>query len=338
MPIVKTLDILADCSRRKYAVGAFNINGLDQPAYLIKKAEQLKSPLLVVEPGVIEKYVDFLDFAFVTARAAKNASVPVGIHLSHGLDLAQFERACKAGFTSVMYDGSKLPYEENVKNTRTAVEIGHKLGCAVEGELGALGSSFVDVKESMTDPETAKDFVKRTGVDILAVSIGNAHGFYKGTPSLDFDRLDEIKAILEPSGCYLTLHGGTGIPESHIKRSIEKGITKICIYTEMCHEGKQGVKAYLEANPEYKGNYDIPDMLCAMMDGFKNSMESSMNMFMSIGKAGKAVQEDRSDDVFASLSKETAGNSVPRNMDVGPEYPSKPALNPSFKSNGKYWD
>lgn len=351
MPLVKTLDILAACSQGKYAVGAFNINGLDQPQYLIKRAEQLRSPLLIVEPGVIEKYVNFEDYAYATARAARDASVPVGIHLSHGLDLDQFERACKAGFTSVMYDGSKLPYEENVANTKKAVEIGHKFGCAVEGELGALGSSFANVSESMTDPALAKDFVTRTGIDILAVAIGNAHGFYKGTPSLDFKRLEEIRYALMPFNCYLTLHGGTGIPESHIKRSIEMGITKVCIYTEMCHEGKKDIKAYVDANPEYNGNFDIPDMLCAMMDGFNRSMESCMNMFMSIGKAYESMDAlpDRTNNIPVSPStieataqvpfgKSTASDETPQNTDIGPAYPSLPALNPNFKSSGKYWD
>lgn len=322
MPLSKTLDILQDCERRGYAVGAFNINGLDQPQHLIKQAEKLGSPIIMVEPGVIEPYVNFEDFALVTARAAKQASVPVGIHLSHGLDLEQVERACKAGFTSVMYDGSKLPYEENVRNTRIAVEIGKKFGCAVEGELGALGSSFVDIKETMTDPEQARDYVARTGIDILAVSVGNAHGFYKGTPNLDFQRLAEIKRALMAYNCHLTLHGGTGIPADHIQRSIQLGISKICIYTEMCHVGKKNVKEYIAKNPEYAGNFDIPDMIKSVMDGFAAAEADCMNMFFSTGKCG-AVQ---------------AADAIPQNTDLGPEYPSLPALNPGFHSAGGYWD
>lgn len=356
MALVKTMDMLAQCERGKYAVGAFNLNSLDQIPYLVKRAEQLRSPLLLVEPGVIEKYMDFEDFATVSARAAAKANIPVGIHLSHGLDLEQTERAVKAGFTSVMYDGSKLPYEENVRTTKIAVEIGHKYGCAVEGELGALGSSFANVSESMTDPALAKDYVARTGVDILAVSIGNAHGFYKGTPSLDFKRLEEIRYALMPFNCYLTLHGGTGIPESHIKRSIEMGIVKVCIYTEMCHEGKKDVQAYLAAHPEYTGNYDIPEMNCAVMGGFARSMESCMNMFMSIGRADNglgAIAYEKKPIVPASMpvyaapaaapayaapAASAAAEAIPQNTDIGPAYPSLPAENKSFKSTGRYWD
>ena len=344
MPLVRTKSLLEACADGKYAVGAFNINGLDQPQFLIRAAEKLGSPIMLVEPGVIEKYVDFLDFAMVTARAASSAKVPVCIHLSHGLDLEQFERACKAGFTSVMYDGSKLPYEENVRNTRTAVEIGRKYGCAVEGELGALGSSFANVAESMTDPAMAKDFVARTGIDILAVAIGNAHGFYKGTPSLDFKRLEEIKYAIIPYDCYLTLHGGTGIPESHIKRSVEMGIVKICIYTEMCAEGKKDAKAYLEKHPDYEGNYDIPELLAAIMQGYTRSMESCMDMFMSIGRGDSDLEPTQ----FAGSSKaatagafiaphSTAGASI-ENTESGPAFPSLPALNPRMNADSVFWN
>lgn len=322
MPLCKTLEILQDCERRGYAVGAFNINGLDQPQHLIKQAEKLGSPIIMVEPGVMEPYVNFEDFALVTARAAKKANVPVGIHLSHGLDLEQVERACKAGFTSVMYDGSKLPYEENVRNTRIAVEIGHKFGAAVEGELGALGSSFVDIKETMTDPDQARDFVARTGIDILAVSVGNAHGFYKGTPQLDFQRLAEIRRALTAYNCYLTLHGGTGIPADHIQRSIQLGISKVCIYTEMCHVGKKNVKEYIQQNPEYKGNFDIPEMIKSVMDGFASAEAECMDMFLSTGKCGVPA----------------AADAIPQNTDLGPEYPSLPAMNPTYHSTGGYWD
>lgn len=323
MPLVKTTDMLAACKAGRYAVGAFNINGLDQPQALIRKAQEMDSPLIVVEPGVIEKYVNFEDFALVTARAARAASVPVSIHLSHSLDLEQFERACKAGFTSVMYDGSKFSFEENVENTRKAVEIGHRYGCAVEGELGALGSSFVDVSETMTDPEKAREFVARTGVDILAVSIGNSHGFYKGTPHLDFDRLIAIREAIAPYDCYLTLHGGSGISEEHFQRCIAEGITKICIYTEMCSVGRRGGEAWLQAHPQYTGNYDTCDLTAAILEGFTTAEAQCMKMFGSAGRKEKlSALED----------------AVPANPEIGPAYPSLVAENPAFHNTGKFWN
>jgi len=345
MPIVSTVDILKSCSDGRYAVGAFNINGLDQPRALIEAADRLRSPILIVEPGVIEQYVSFEDMALVARRAAEETDIPVGIHLSHAGDLEQFERACKAGFTSVMYDGSKLPYEENVANTRIAVEIGKKYGCAVEGELGALGSSFANISESMTDPALAREYVQKTGVDILAVAIGNAHGFYKGKPSLDFKRLEEIHYALMPQDCFLTLHGGTGIPEDHIKRSIEMGIVKICIYTEMCVQGKIRAKEYLDEYPEYEGNADIPMLIGAINAGFVDAAEDCIKMFMSNNKVSRidSFQPYRPAAVTAAgkpataCAQEGSGGQV-INHDPGPGYPSAVAVNSAVNANSTYWD
>ena len=323
MALVKTTDMLAACLKGKYAVGAFNINGLDQPQALIAAAEKVKSPLIIVEPGVIEKYVNFEDFALVTRRAARDASVPVSIHLSHGLSLEQCERAVLAGFTSVMYDGSKLSFEENIANTKKAVEFGHAHGCAVEGELGALGSSFVDITETMTDPEKAREFVERTGVDILAVSIGNSHGFYKGTPHLDFERLAEIRKAIEPYDCYLTLHGGSGISEEHFKAAISEGITKVCIYTEMCSKGRENAIKWYAEHPDYTGNYDTCDMEKAILEGFIEYEIRCTEMFMSAGR----------DEKLPDLM-----NAIPENTCPGPDFPSQPALNPDFRSEGIFWD
>ncbi len=347
MAFVQTLDILKKCDEGKYAVGAFNINGLDQIRALIQRAEALKSPILITIPHVIEKYVPFDLCAQITAMEAEKVSVPVGMHLSHGMDLDAVERALKAGFTSVMFDGSKLEYEENVRQTREAVQMGHQYGAAVEGELGALGSSFTNAAEAMTDPALAKDYVEKTGVDILAVAIGNAHGFYKGKPSLDFERLNQIHYGLLPKDVYLTLHGGTGIPEDHVKRSIQQGITKICIYTDMCVEGKKNAVAYCEANQEYTGNYDIPELIQAIDNGFCDAAETSMNMFMSVGKVYRG-------DVFASQAaprmmekpgvSETAATAARPaeivNQDIGPEYPSLVAMRAESEQAAKriYWD
>lgn len=285
MPLVKTLDILRNAHLEKYAVGAFDVNSLDQPHAIVEKAEELKSPILMVLPGVIEPYVNFCDLAAVTMRSAQNASIPVGIHLSHGMSLDAVERALKAGFTSVMFDGSKLEYEENIRQTAEAVKMGHAYGAAVEGELGALGSSFVNISESMTDPALAKDYVKRTGVDILAVAIGNAHGFYKGKPNLDFQRLEQIYYSLASMEVYLTLHGGSGIPADHMKRAIAGGICKICIYTEMCVEGKKEAVSYCNQKPEYQGNFDIPELIKSINTGFMRAEELYIDMFGSRGRA-----------------------------------------------------
>jgi len=334
MPVVKTLDILKECEKGKYAVGAFDINGLDQPASIIEKADKLNSPILMVIPGVIEKYVNFEDYVAVTARAARDAKIPVGIHLSHGGDLEQFERAAKAGFTSIMFDGSSLSYDENVRLTKIAVEIGHKYGAAVEGELGAIGSSFATVAESMTDPQLALDFVRRTGVDILAVSIGNAHGFYKGIPKLDFLRLAEIRKALESEKVFLTLHGGTGIPKEDIQKAIQMGIVKICIYTEMCARGKVEAKKYIEEFPGYKGNYDIPELYSAIINGFTGAEEECIQMFMS---ENKNSDKDKYSELEYLVNIRKKGENM-INKDAGPVYPSKVAKTHKQLKDTGYWN
>ena len=354
MAFVKTLDILKHCADEKYIVGAFNLNGLDQPEALIKRAEELGAPLLITEPGVIEPYVSFEQMAAVTYLAAKDRRVPVGLHLSHGMDLDSVERALKAGFTSVMYDGSRLEYEENVRTTREAVKMGHSYGAAVEGELGALpgaseGGAAVDsTADTMTDPTLAKDYVKRTGVDILAVSIGNAHGLYHGKPSLDFQRLEQIYYGLLSQDVYLTLHGGTGIPEDHIKRSMGMGIVKVCIYTDMCVEGKKNARAYVEQKPDYQGNFDICDMIGAVNKGFVDAMEVCMRMFSSTGRVHRGetmptagipnVRAAASSFAAASTPVVSSGGTVV-NHDIGPAAPSDPALHPESAAAAQklYW-
>jgi len=354
MAFVKTLDILEKCAQDKFAVGAFNLNGLDQVGALVKRAQELGAPILITEPGVIEPYVDFEQMAAVTYYAAKNANVPVGLHLSHGGDLDIVERAVKAGFTSVMYDGSKLEYEENVRITAEAVKMGHSYGVAVEGELGALpgasegGAAAATSVDTMTDPALAKDYVQRTGVDILAVSIGNAHGLYKGKPSLDFARLEQIYYGLMSQNVYLTLHGGTGIPEDHIKRAMGMGIVKVCIYTDMCVQGKKNANAYVQEKPEYQGNYDICDLIRVINDGFVDAAQVCMEMFSSTGRVHKSDSYEAAQIGGGGISASVTGSTkAPKgktdgpaqNWDVGPVTPSDPTLRKESKQakDKVYW-
>jgi hypothetical protein len=200
--------------------------------------------------------------------------------------------------------------------------------------------------DTMTDPTLAKDYVKRTGVDILAVSIGNAHGLYHGKPSLDFQRLEQIYYGLMSQDVYLTLHGGTGIPEDHIRRSMGMGIVKVCIYTDMCVEGKKRAKAYVEQKPEYQGNFDVCDLIGEINKGFVDAMEACMRMFSSVARvhrgetlsaAGKSLKVEASAHA-APAEAVKAGNTVV-NHDVGPAAPSDPALRPESAAAAQklYW-
>jgi fructose-bisphosphate aldolase, class II len=286
MPFTSTLDILKDARNRKYGVGAYNVLSLDQAAAIIRLSNSLEAPVLITVPAVLEKYVSFSDLGAITREVAAKVSIPVGLHLSHGKDIATMRRCIDAGFSSVMIDGSALPFDENVKLTKEAADLCHSHGVACEGELGAVGSTTGEIKSTMTDPEEARRYVESTGIDIFAVSIGNAHGFYKGVPKLDFDRFGQIKAALASMpGVYFTLHGGTGISPEDLKKLIAQGCPKICIYTEMCGAGKEKAFDYLARHPEYMGTTDVPELFRAIHEGFLDVVRFDIETFGSAGKA-----------------------------------------------------
>jgi len=230
--LVNLNDVLGYTKVKKFGVGMFNGLSADFYEGLIDAAEELKTPIII---GIADRFVDRLDFemlAEVMIFLAKRSSVPVCVHLDHAKSLKNIIRAIKAGFTSVMFDGSNLPFEENIKKTKEVVEIAHSVGVSVEGELGVVGRGEWDFKnpEFYTKPEEAEVFAKQTGVDALAVSIGTVHGVYKGEPKLDFERLAEIRKRVD---CYLVLHGGSGLSDDDFKKCIEYGINKVNIFTDL---------------------------------------------------------------------------------------------------------
>lgn len=306
MPFVSTIDILKDARSRKYGVGAYNVMSLDQAAAIIRLSDKMQAPVLIVVPAILERYCSFSDAGVVTRAVAENVSIPVGLHLSHGKDMATMERCVKAGFTSVMIDGSSLPYSENVKLTRQAAEYCHKNGVACEGELGAVGSTTGEIKSTMTDPDEARRYVEETNIDIFAVSIGNAHGFYKGIPKIDFERFRLIKeALSAKENVFFTLHGGTGISPGDLKRLIAEGCPKICIYTEMCGVGKEKAFDYLARHPEYEGTTDVPELFKAIIDGFLEVVKFDIDTFGSAGKSGgiKSVSAPGKEDIELIVKK-----------------------------------
>ena len=230
--LVNLNEVLSYTKIKKFGVGMFNGLSADFYEGLIDAAEQLRCPIII---GVADRFVDRLDFemmAEVMIFLAKRASVPVCVHLDHAKSLKNIIRAIKAGFTSVMFDGSSLPFEENIQKTKEIVEIAHSVGVSVEGELGVVGRGDWDFKnpEFYTKPEEAEVFAAQTNVDALAVAIGTVHGVYKGEPRLDFERLSEIRKRVN---CYLVLHGGSGLSDDDFKKCIEYGINKVNIFTDL---------------------------------------------------------------------------------------------------------
>ncbi len=223
MPLVTGIELLDDARRRDYAVGAFNVNNMEIVQAIIAAAEEERSPVILQASQGAIKYAGIRYIRALVTAAAEEAKVPICLHLDHGPSFEQVMECLRYGFTSVMFDGSHLPYEENVRLTAKAVEAAHAVGVSVEGELGKIGGVEEEIRVEdwdvvLTDPEVVPDFVERTGVDYLAVAIGTKHGFYQGEPKLDFDRLARIHQLMPDLP--LVLHGGSGVPEEHIRRAI----------------------------------------------------------------------------------------------------------------------
>lgn len=253
MPLVTTREILLNARRGGYAVTAFNIENMEMAQIVIRTAAEMKSPVIIqTTPGTV-KYagMDMLR-AMVAVEAAK-VDIPVALHLDHGDSYDRCMEALREKYTSVMIDGSKLPYEENVALTKSVVEEAAKLGIDVEGELGTVSGKedTHEVKsdeEIYTDPDQAKDFAERTGVHSLAVAIGTAHGFYKGEPKLDYDRLKKIIGLVSVP---VVLHGASGVPDEAVRRTIELGICKVNFATELRAALTKGAREALKDEAVY---------------------------------------------------------------------------------------
>ncbi|MEM4700908.1 MAG: class II fructose-1,6-bisphosphate aldolase [Candidatus Bathyarchaeia archaeon] len=304
--LVTNKELLLAAKRGAYAVGAFNIQNLESLLAVVEAAVEEKSPVIVaVTPSAI-KYGGLRYLTSLVKTAAENLPVPMSLHLDHGEDVETVQKCLEAGFTSVMIDGSHLPFEENIALTRRVVELAHPRGVSVEGELGRLAGveeKTVEEREKvLTDPDEAGEFVRRTGVDALAVSIGTSHGAYKfkGEPKLDFERL---KLIREKVDVPLVLHGASsvpqwiiekatkygaeltgakGIPEDHIRRAIMLGITKINIDTDLRLAFTATVREVLANQPK---EFDPRKILGPAKEAMKEVVKVKMRLFGSSGKA-----------------------------------------------------
>lgn len=228
--------MLSDAYKKKYAVGSFNIYNFETMKGVVDAGKELNRPLIV---AFGKKYLTnmTLDDAKSMAETLSNsANIPICLHLDHCSDIDIIFKAIRAGFSSVMYDGSSLSFEENIFNTALVCKVAHASGVTVEAELGSLAAGThshegsADDRQVYTDPASARKFVQQTGCDALAVSVGTVHGLYKGTPHIRVDILKDINAAV---GIPLVLHGGSGTPEEVIRECIANGISKINVNTEI---------------------------------------------------------------------------------------------------------
>ena len=245
--LVNLTQILSIAEENRYAVGAFNTPNLECINAVLSAAEKLNVPVIIAHAELHEAVSPLTKIGPVMVQAAKASRVPVCVHLDHCEDLDYMAQALEIGFTGVMYDGSTLPYEENLVNTKKAVAMAGKYGCGVEAELGALASrdgGAANVSGPVyTDPDEAVSFCRETGIDALAPSFGTAHGIYKSKPILDLDR---VKVISEKTGLPLVMHGGSGVSPDDYRTGIRNGLRKINYYSYMSKAGTNAVKDLLE--------------------------------------------------------------------------------------------
>ena len=281
MALVSSKEILMKAQQEGYAVGAFNAENMEMVQAIVAAAEELSSPVIIqTTPGSLQYADTDMFFGMVNAEA-KKAKVPVALHRNSAELCA---KAILSGYTSIMIDGSKLAFSENVALTKKVVEFAHAMGVPVEGELGTVGGKedtheVKDSEKSYTDPEEAKEFAEQTGVDFLAVGIGNAHGFYKGVPKLRFDILEKTQSLVSIP---IVLHGASGIPDEDVKKSTGLGICKVNFATELRDAFTKGVKEYLEKNPEV---FDPKKYNGAGREKVKELIKHKMHVLNSVHKA-----------------------------------------------------
>lgn len=282
--LVSGKSVLLDARRRGYACGAFNFNNMEFLQGIIEAADEEQSPVIVQTSEGALRYAGIDYLSEMVRLAASKTNVPVVLNLDHGLKYETTIRCLQHGWTNLMIDGSALPYEENIAIVRRVCEAAHAGGVSVEAELGKLVGIEDDVKVDENDavythPDEARDFAEKTGVDSLAVAIGTAHGKYKGVPKLDFDRLAEIRKVVDIP---LVLHGASGVTDEQIRTAISLGICKINIDTDLRVPFTDAIKKVFADDPEI---FD-PRKYCGPgREAVKEAVRGKMRLFGSSGKA-----------------------------------------------------
>ncbi|OUM85036.1 MAG: fructose-1,6-bisphosphate aldolase, class II [Bacillus thermozeamaize] len=284
MPLVPMTEFLPRAKAEGFAVGQFNMNNLEFTKAITEAAMEEQSPFIFgVSEGAI-KYMG-LEYAVAMARvAAEESGLPIALHLDHGSSFEIVMKCIRAGFTSVMFDGSHLPLEENIRLTKKVVEAAHAVGVSVEGELGTIGGVeddlSVDEEDAMlAKPEEAIRFWRETGVDCLAIAVGTAHGMYKGEPRIRYEIIQEVASQIDVP---IVLHGGSGVPDEAIRRSIALGVGKINVNTENQVAMTKTIREIFARDEKV---YDPRKYLGPAKEAMKEVVRSKIRLFGSNGKA-----------------------------------------------------
>lgn len=277
--LVNMRNMLEEARKGSYGIGFFNAVNVEMARAIIETAQEMNSPVIVGTAEILLPVTELENVADYLIPMAKRATVPVCVHYDHGLTYERCIEALKLGFTSIMYDCSTCSYEDNVNRLAEMVRICHAYGATVEGELGHVGDNegagkLARPEDYYTDPKEADDFVRRTGVDALAVAVGNAHGDYKFPPKLDFDR---IKTISDITGIPLVLHGGSGLADDDFRMAVKMGICKINIFTDLDKAAAAGTRNAIE-----HGETAMTKIIPYEIEAMKKVVRQKISLFSGI--------------------------------------------------------
>jgi len=283
--LVTLREVLADAEKGGYAVGAFNVNSMEIIQSIITAAKEERSPVILQASQGALAYAGLENIVALVNVAVKRTDLPIVLHLDHGTDFDQVMRCIREGFSSVMFDGSKLSLEKNISETQRVMAVARAVGVTVEAELGKIAGVEDDISVDerdafFTNPAEAERFVRETGIDALAVAIGTAHGPYKGEPKLDFPRLEEIREVI--GGVPLVMHGASGIGDEAIREGVRLGIRKINIDTDIRQAFIKAALDYQNKNPD---NIDTRKMMGPAREAMTEIVRTKMRLFGSAGKA-----------------------------------------------------
>ena len=289
--LVSLKELMEDAEKGGYAVGAFNVSNLESLMAIMQAAEETGRGVILNYAEVHAPFLSMEQAALIMLDAAKKAKVPVCVHLDHGSSMESCIQAIRLGFTSVMLDASAEDYETNVRETKEIVRLAHSVGATVEAELGHIFSSDMGLAESpkeaetlesfdsaedvYTDPATAKDFVERTGVDVLAIAFGTTHGIYTKKPKLDLERITKIKEAIDIP---FVMHGGSGLSKEEFQTAIRNGIRKINYYTYMTLAGGRAVKEALDQKSPDE-NVFFHDIPMIAVEAMKENVKEAIQVF-----------------------------------------------------------
>ena len=291
MSIVNAKEIMVEAAEGKYAIGAFNITSLVQMEAVVEAAVERRAPLIIQTSVKPSKFYGKDVLVAIYRTLAESAPIPICLHLDHCTDVEYCKQCADAGYTNIMIDASKQPFEENIRQTKEVVDYSHSAGnISTEGELGTVSGVEDQIKVAedeaqLCNPTQAVEFVERTGVDIFAPAIGTAHGVYKTkNPKIDFERLGKINKMLNGDAVKvpLVVHGGTGLPEEYITRLIEMGGAKFNVSTELKHALIDSTYDYISSHRE---EYDPGKIDAAVRDSIRTVVGRWIDTLGSSGKA-----------------------------------------------------